>query len=283
MREDIGGGAFNALANATYHGVAGSLLSVRGGDDAGARVASAVAARGICDLSSTYLDRATPSYTALVTCGGEVVAALADMELYERAFAREVRRSRLRAEAALCDAMLIDANLPEAAAAKAARLASGIPLFALAISPAKAVRLAGLLQRIDVLFLNRREADALCGGRDVRSEAHLAGALKALGLRGAVVTEGSGPLIAFDATGTYRLLPARVAEMADATGAGDALAGTAIASLMSGAHFPEAIRRGIAAAAMNVASPSAVAPFDARLYRETLAAVAAAEPLDGTV
>ena len=47
MREEVGGGVFNALRQAVRRGVAGSLMSVRGGDEAGERVSRAIAAAGI--------------------------------------------------------------------------------------------------------------------------------------------------------------------------------------------------------------------------------------------
>ena len=53
-------------------------------------VARAIAAAGIRDLSAVFLDRATPSYTALLDRDGEVIAGLADMALYELAFAKQI-------------------------------------------------------------------------------------------------------------------------------------------------------------------------------------------------
>ena len=112
----------------------------------------------IRDLSAVFLDRATPSYTALIDRDGDVIAGLADMELYELAFAKQLRRRKARDEVAGADAILCDANLPAAALERLAALATGKPLFAIAISPAKVVRLAGVLGSLACLFMNRREA-----------------------------------------------------------------------------------------------------------------------------
>ena len=46
---------------------------------------------GIADLSAVFLDRATPSYTALLDREGDVIAALADMALYELAFPKQMQ------------------------------------------------------------------------------------------------------------------------------------------------------------------------------------------------
>ena len=72
-----------------------------------------------------------------------MVAGLADMELYEIVFAKQLRRSKARDEIADADAILCDANLPAAALERLAALADGKPLFAIAISPAKVVRFVG--------------------------------------------------------------------------------------------------------------------------------------------
>ncbi|MEZ5805914.1 MAG: carbohydrate kinase, partial [Rhizobiaceae bacterium] len=58
MREDVGGGTFNALRTAVRRGARGTLMSVRGGDGAGMRVAETMAAEGIADASAIFLDRA---------------------------------------------------------------------------------------------------------------------------------------------------------------------------------------------------------------------------------
>ena len=114
--EDVGGGAFNALRNAVQRGIEASLMSVRGGDSAGENVARAIDEAEIRDLSVVFLDRATPSYTALIDRDGDVMAGLADMELYEIVFAKQLRRSKARDEVADADAILCDANLPAAGA-----------------------------------------------------------------------------------------------------------------------------------------------------------------------
>src|SRR5690606_21264876 len=81
IHEEVGGGVFNALRNAVRHGVSGALLSLRGGDLAGNAVARAVYEAGVSDLSVTFIDRTTPSYTALLDADGELIVGFADMDL----------------------------------------------------------------------------------------------------------------------------------------------------------------------------------------------------------
>lgn len=279
MGEDVGGGTFNALRNAVLRGACARLMSVRGGDAAGVMVASAIAQAGIDDLSVTFLDRATPSYTAILSSDGDVVAALADMGLYEMAFPRQMRRSSLRKAAASVDAILCDANLPRAALAQLARLAEGKPLFAIAISPAKAVRLDVVLPDLACLFLNVREAAALSGLEGSVSSRALVAGLRGLGLRSAVLSHGAEPIIAFDSNTTFSLQPPAPRKIADVTGAGDALAGATIAALLSGLPLAEAVRHGMAAAMLALESASPVADVSGQVFAEALALVPQAMPL----
>lgn len=273
MSEDVGGGVFNALRNAVQRGVSASLMSVRGGDAAGDNVAGAIAAAGIEDLSAVFLDRTSPSYTALVDRGGEVIAGLADMGLYDLAFARQLRRSKAREAAAAADAVLTDANLPAEALARVAALASGKPLFAIAISPAKVARLAGLLGSVTCLFMNMREAAGLSGLPQEAGAPALARRLTELGLGAGVVTAGGGAVTGFDGEGVFAIEPPKVEGMADATGAGDALAGVTIAAMLAGQPLRQALRAGIAAAVLTVASPLAVAHISDRALKKALALV----------
>ena len=277
MAEEVGGGVFNALRNAVNRGIAASLLSVRGGDGAGDMVARAIAASGITDLSAVFLDRATPSYTALLDRDGEVIAGLADMGLYESAFARQLSRSKAREAVAAADAVLTDANVPAQAIARLVATARGKPVFAIAISPAKVGRLAESLAGVSCLFMNRAEASSLSGLPRDASAIALAEKLTALGLRSGVVTAGAQPVVGFDAGGVFSVVPPVPATVADVTGAGDALAGVTIAAIMRGRDLRAALREGIAAAILNVQSPAAVAAFSARSFAAALALVPEAQ------
>jgi pseudouridine kinase len=275
MREDVGGGTFNALRNAVQRGVDGRLLSVRGGDAAGEIVARAIAAAGIKDLSVTFLDRRTPSYTALLDRQGDVIAALADMGLYELALGKQLRRASVRSAVADADAIFTDANLSADALARIPKLAGEKPVFAIAISPAKVSRLRAILPALSCLFLNMREAGALTGlGPDAPA---LLGALKALGLRRAVLSSGPGPVAALDGETLFSITPPAPRGITDVTGAGDALAGAAAAALMRDVAFADAVREGMAAALLALESADA-APILARpAFDAALALVPPAE------
>jgi sugar/nucleoside kinase (ribokinase family) len=281
MREDVGGGAFNALRNAVRRGAKGALFSVRGGDAAGDAVAEAVARSGIADLSAVFLDRATASYTALLDREGAVIAALADMDLYEAAFPKQIRRAKLREAIAGADAALCDANLPAAALAGLAQLAAGKPLFAIAISPAKAIRLTGLLAGVSCLFMNRREAAALSGAAADDDVCATVRRLQDSGLQRGVITAGAAPVVAFDRSGIVSLPPPVPRRTIDVTGAGDALAGAAMVALLKGVPLGAAIREGVAAAILAIECRSSIPDLSPAVFAEALALVPEAREIHG--
>jgi sugar/nucleoside kinase (ribokinase family) len=273
MREDVGGGVFNALRMAVRRGVSGSLMSLRGGDAAGETVARAIREAGVMDLSATFLDRSTPSYTAILDAEGDLVVGFADMGLYDLAFPKQMRRSSLREAAKQADGLMVDANLPGSALERLTALAEPKPIFAIAVSPAKVLRLAPVMDRLTLAFLNRREVHALTGlGHDAPANQIVAG-LRATGLAGALVTAGKQPIIGYDGTGTFSIMPPAPRHVADVTGAGDALAGATVAALLAGRPLRLAARDGAAAALLAVESPRAVPEFTARHFSAVLALV----------
>jgi pseudouridine kinase len=258
--EEPGGGGFNAARNLARLGFDVRMISPRGGDATGEMVAEAARQAGIDDRPFVFLDRKTPSYTAILENDGNLVIALADMELYRLFGPRRLAIRSVRDAFEEADLIVCDANLPaETLAGIAARATqTGKPLAAIAISPAKVVRLAGCLSGIDYLFLNEAEAGALTEGRQEHALEWVA-RLRSLGLKGGVITRGQRELVAFSGDETVALQPPSVDDIADVTGAGDSLAAGVLSGLLSGLDLAEAVRHGVAAAAITVQSPFAVA------------------------
>lgn len=258
--EEPGGGGFNAARNLARLGFDVRLISPRGGDAAGEIVAEAARSAGVDDRPFVFLDRKTPSYTAIIERDGNLVIALADMDLYKVFVPRRLSIRAVRDAFEDADLILCDANLPaDTLAAITARAADcGKPLAAIAISPAKVVRLKPCLSGIDFLFLNQAEAAALTESSENDPWEWVRG-LRALGLKGGVITRGQRELIAFSATQAVSLLPPVVDAVADVTGAGDSLAAGVLAAVLAGHDLGAAVRHGAAAAAITVQSPFATA------------------------
>jgi sugar/nucleoside kinase (ribokinase family) len=256
--EEPGGGVFNAARNLARLGHFVRLIAPRGGDAAGQAVAEAAERAGVEDWPVMFLDRATPSYTAILENDGNLVIALADMALYDAFTARRLRARSMRDSLAAAGHLLCDANLPPetlaALATSAAQRQCG--MSAIAISPAKVTRLRGAFKHLDHLFMNGAEAEAIAGRRAERPE-DWPKLLRACGLRGGSITSGSGRTIAFDADRVAVIEPVPIEEIGDVTGAGDAFASGFLQARLSGGDLCDALRRGTACAAITLASPHA--------------------------
>ena len=269
LMSTVGGGVLNALRNGRLRGTdTVAIISARGGDTDGQASRRRSPKRASTDLSAVFLDRRTASYTAILDEDGELVTGLADMDIYETALPRQLRRHSVRDALAAAACVLVDANLPEDALAAIAEAHAG-PLKRQ--SPCRRPRRRGCLaiaERLGTVFMNRNELVALTGADDRRS------ALAALCERGitrAVVTAGAGSVAVMDGSRYMTLRGPTVAEVRDVTGAGDALAGATLARLAGDPAAPlaEAVRDGIAAACLTIQAAGPVAasltgaPFEA--------------------
>jgi pseudouridine kinase len=273
---EAGGGAFNAARNLARLGHRVRLVSPRGGDADGDIVAAAAEAAGVEDTPFIFLDRATPSYTAIIERDGNLVIALADMELYRLFSPRRLKQRAMREAVDAAEIILTDANLPAetlAAMTHAARVA-GVPVAGIAISPAKVVRFRDSLPALAFLFMNEAEARTLTGAAP-ENPADWPKALRAAGLAAGVVTRGGKGVIAFDGTSAALVTPPTIPALGDVTGAGDSLASGFLSAWIGGETIGEALRHGVAAAAITVRSPLAAAE---EMSQATLAAALSLVP-----
>jgi sugar/nucleoside kinase (ribokinase family) len=274
--EEAGGGGFNAARNLARLGSVVRMISPRGGDAAGEMVAQAALHAGVVDCPFVFLDRKTPSYTAILENDGNLVIALADMDLYRMFSPRRLQQRAMRDHISTSDLIVTDANLPAETLAGLIERAGAErkPVAAIAISPAKVVRLSGNLSGIRFLFMNEAEARALAG-RDVADPAEWPAVLGATGLSGGVVTRGGKPAIAFEGSQAVCVSPPSLDTLGDVTGAGDALAAGFLSAFLAGEALEMCLRSGIAASVVTVRSPLAVSE---KMSAETLAEAIALVP-----
>jgi len=250
-----GGVGLNVATILARLGLNARLVGRIGGDPDGEAILTAAKGAGV-DVRSMTISPGSPTagYHATFDENGNLAVGIADMAIYDE------MTPALIADAATVehhsDLWVIDANLPaetlaylvtEARAAKR-------PLAALTVSPAKSERLIPLLDQLTYLFANRREAAVLTGHEADDAGAtpmRLAGELARPRLTKVVVTNGTEPLVAASGTDTRSYVVLRTA-VKTVNGSGDSLAAGTIAGLARGRSLGDAVRWGLAAAAMTL-------------------------------
>ncbi len=268
--EELGGVAFNVARNLAHLAHPVAMLWARGGDSVAFLLAKAMAELGIADHGVPIPNAKSASYTAILDKSGDLIIALGDMAIYDAVTEDHIEAGWTAA--AGVRVLILDANLTEPAIRRAVDLAQrdGVPVIALATSAAKCRRLIPVADKVQTIFMNKVEAETLSGvgaGGDFLTE------LRAMGIRSAYVTDGPGPIQAYDQTGAASFTPPPVHPIKDVTGAGDAFSSGAARALLDGADLHAVLRAG-AAASRTVLQSDEAAP--ASLTPDALAQTIAA-------
>ncbi len=263
-RRQSGGVGFNVASVLARLGLTVRLVSRVGADSDGDSIKEACVAAGVDTRAiSVSEEKPTAGYHAAFDNNGELIIGIADMDVCAELTPAVVGPAA--ASSGADDFWVVDANLPEETLAFLVEqaAATGTPVAALSVSPAKAARLAPLLDRLTFLFANRREAAALLGQDPNRagSTTALAADLARTRMTRIVVTAGSAPVIAARGEETHSYLPLKT-DVSAVNGAGDFFAAGTIAAMAEGRSLNDAILFGLAAAALAIEHGSvAEAPF----------------------
>ena len=261
-----GGVARNVAENLARLGVSAALVSAVGPDSLGDVLLRETEAAGV-DVSGVLRvsGAATGSYTAVLGAGGELLLAVAAMDVMEHLTPAALRglRAALRSAAWV----VADGNLPADTLSALLALAdeTGVRVVYEPVSVPKADRLRPALAAGSAPYAvtpNLAELAALVGREvadnppDIRAAAldlHAAGPELVWVRRGERGSVLSLPR-------KWHELPALPAAVVDVTGAGDAMLAAFLAGLVAGLTPLHAAREGHAAAALTVESPLTVVP-----------------------
>ena len=264
-QHDGGKGGNQAVAAARL-GARVAFIGAIGDDAFGERARGALVAAGV-DVAGLALRRGVPTGVALILVqpDGENVIAVAPGANATVA-AAEVAIALGAAAVGPGDVVLVSHEIPTAAvrAALSTARAAGATTV---LNPAPAAGLdRGVLGLADVVTPNRQELTILAraearrvgrpdpGGDGSENQARLLLDLSSEGpgpRLGIVVTLGAGGALLVRTDGSKSLeIPAPAVRAVDATGAGDALAGSLAARLANGSSFEEAARRAVVAGSL---------------------------------
>jgi pseudouridine kinase len=242
----FGGVARNVAENLSRLGVPCSLVSVLGDDENGRSILQHLTRLGI-----------GTSHVLVLRPNGDLAFGLADMAIFDTFVPSRLRK--IWPNLSCSGWLFADCNLPSDTLHALLELSrSHSRLLAVdAVSVSKAGRLPHDLHGIEILFLNRDEAQALTG--ESLAPADAASALVERGANRVVLTCGADGMIVAEASGTVSLRSDR-AQIVDATGAGDALIAGTLAGLARGLLLADAARSGMIAARLTLAHSASVRP-----------------------
>jgi pseudouridine kinase len=190
----------------------------------------------------------TAAYTAILNTEGGLIIGLANMEIYDL-MDNQYWSSRMdKLEG--WDAWCLDTNLPESGLQYLISFKNRPPLYLVASSPSKALRIKSLLKDINTLILNIAEANAIISQshRNIDDGRTAARMLYTAGVNRAIVTQGANGAAWADKNGSGAInSPIKDRGPVRTSGAGDTLAAVAIAALEKGLSTPQALELGILA------------------------------------
>jgi pseudouridine kinase len=255
IRVSVGGVARNIAENLVRLGERVILLSAVGDDGSGRRILNQATERGI-DVSHVVVSRDyhTAAYLAVLDEQGELLMSIDDMVIHRRLITPGLvyRHRALFRQARM---VIVDANLAPATLRTIFALAAryGVPICADPATGTLAPRLRPYLSQLLLVAPNAAEAETLCGVAVRERESALAAAQALVGLGVKIV------IVALGATGVVYAssqesghVPAMVVDVVDLTGAGDALTAATVFGLLNDLAVGEAVRLGVAAAALTL-------------------------------
>jgi pseudouridine kinase len=271
-----GGVARNVAEALARLGASATLLTAVGDDEFGRQLLAGCVAAGV-DVSRAHTSKRYPTsvYLALLTREGDLDAAVSDMDVVTELNAAYLSRHRhLISEAELTVA---DTNLDKPALEALLDMERCGPLVVDGVSASKVVRLAGLLNRVDVLKLNRLEAEVLTGIglSDVRSAMRALDQLLGEGVKKVYLTLGAGGMVwggsgdgVPEERGEVTLPPM---EVVNVNGAGDVCTAALAFSILQEEGLEESARFAVAASVLALRSESTMPPqLNLSTVRETM-------------
>ena len=259
VRISSGGVGRNIAENAARMGLKVELVSALGDDANGRMLLQDCAKRGI-GTGGCLIDgkESTSVYLFMVDDQGDMHCAINDMDIQSR-LTPEVLCDRLSLLNGM-DAVVIDANLPPESILYLCKNLQ-VPVFADAVSAAKAGKLRAALPYLHCIKPNRLEAELLTGMqiRDFVDAAEATRRMVEMGAGQVFLTMGEAGALCADARQCV-FLPSKVRSVVNTTGAGDAFTAALVWAHCEGMDLRQSGIAGMAAAEIAITSLETVSP-----------------------
>lgn len=260
--QSIGGVARNVAENLGRLGLNVALMSVVGDDHEGEWLLTSTSNFVDTSLSQVLPNEKTGTYTAILDETGEMIVALADMNIYD-AIETDFMMKRwgyiTNADVVLLDTNFQDHHIEEIIN----RCATGnIPLCIVPVSSPKVKKLPKDLTGVTWFIANKDEAEALTGLK-IEKEVdyvHVANEIIRRGVHTVVITKGKQGVMYFTKNGeTTTITPSEV-KVTDVTGAGDSFAAGMMYGVINGYSIHDACQFGLVASSITLQTEETVNP-----------------------
>ena len=249
-----GGVGRNIAHNLCLLGLDVSLITALGGDIFSAGLLESCRALGMdMRMARSLPERRSSTYLYVTDESGDMHVGISDMDIVESVSPEWLSQHIARINRA--DAVVIDANLPEASIAYLAANCTA-PMIADPVSTVKALRLKSILPRLRAIKPNALEAECLTGESDPERAAL---ALVDSGVQRVFISLGAQGMIAADKKELLRL-PGLATRVVNSTGAGDAATAAIVLAGIRGMSLRDTALLAQKAGAVTCRSESANAP-----------------------
>lgn len=261
VSQTVGGVARNIAENLGRLGMDVSLISASGADKDWSIIEEASGHYMKLEGVTQFPGSATGSYTAVLDTEGEMIIALANMEIYDAItpeFLQQHESLLSRAKS-----IVVDLNCPKESVHFLCRTAGkyGVPIFLIPVSGPKMARLPEELDGVTWLITNRDESEAYLQ-QEIRNDEDwrkAVGNWLERGVENVVITNGKeGSMIGNKAEGIFHIPAFSTKEVADVTGAGDAFSSAVVYSWLEGKSLTDIAKAGSANAVKTLESPYTV-------------------------
>ena len=261
------GGVAANVARGISRQLCAHLITVIGTDPQGQVLAAKLNEAGVKVAAFNPLNSSTGSYTAVLDEHGELFVGLSDFTSIELLTWRQVEQllpATLKTDSSSnrVQAIVLDANLSEQCIVETVNqlAVSNTAVFALTVSPAKAIRLLPVASKVDALFCNRAEASALTMLDKGSTLDQFADRLSVLGFNQFVISDGSSTALVQELEPADQnlnkrqnvdvpTLPIGIEALSTVNGAGDAMAAATIA------HYLQQTERSLAVSLRDFGMP----------------------------
>lgn len=251
MRENVGGVARNIAENLGRLGNQVKLLTLIGDDRDGQLIEQLSQNYMQFDLVQKQPAAKTGSYTAVLNNRGELVIALANMDIYEGLTPELVQRAEAILNKASC--ILVDLNCSQDVVQYVQQFARQrhIPFVIVPVSSPKMAYMPARLDGVEYFICNRDEAETYLQMRieTLRDYERAVEALLEKQATHVILTLGAQGVLAGSKDGIRHYKATPIETTVDVTGAGDAFVGAFLHSALQGDPFEEAIQYGLINAA----------------------------------